>query len=206
MKPKQNKRQQQAYNTKWNIYNCAHRLFQEKGFESVSVEEIAEAAGVSVGLFYYYFKSKQEIIAIYHEKMDAFYSRYYDESRASGIWSDKTVLQILEDFTLYICETCVGQGVAYIRILYPYMLTDRVFGSAMTDSGRAYFSIMNELFSLGIERGEIAGKFGSTQLVNDLTKLIRGCIVDWCINDGREDIRERSHNLISIFLKGIASS
>lgn len=200
-----NKRQQQAYNTKWNIYNRAHELFREKGYDAVGVEEIAEAAGVSVGLFYYYFKNKQEILAIYHENVDDDYSRYYNDARASGAWQDKTVLEILEEVTLYICQVCVEQGVEYIRIVYPYMLTNQDFGHAMINRERAYFSIMNELLTRGIERGEIADTFEPQQLVSDITKLLRGCIVDWCINDGREDIRERSRSFIAIFLRGIAA-
>lgn len=205
MEIKRNKRQQQAYNTKRNIYNCALRLIQEKGFDAVGVEEIAEAAGVSVGLFYYYFKNKREILAIYHERMDEVYSRYYEGLRASDAWRGKSVMEILEDITIYICSACVEPGVDYMRIVYSYILTDRDFGCAMIAPGRAYFSIMKELFSLGLESGEIDRGFEPRQLVDDITKLIRGCIVDWCINGGMDDIRERSCNIVSIFLRGIVA-
>ena len=38
------------------------KLFLEKGFESVSMSEIKKASGISVGTFYYYFKSKEDLI------------------------------------------------------------------------------------------------------------------------------------------------
>lgn len=41
---------------------CAQQLFFSKGYESTSVNEIIEAAGVSKGTFYYYFESKQAIL------------------------------------------------------------------------------------------------------------------------------------------------
>ena len=39
----------------------ASRLFQEKGYEAVSVRDILDAVHGAPGMFYYYFKSKQDI-------------------------------------------------------------------------------------------------------------------------------------------------
>jgi len=51
-------------NTKIKFMNEALRLFSEKGFESVSVAEIAEAVGCSAPALYKHFKSKQELLDI----------------------------------------------------------------------------------------------------------------------------------------------
>src|SRR5690606_27373486 len=44
------------------IMDAAFRLIAKKGYESASVAEIAAAAGVSKGLVYSYFKSKQDLV------------------------------------------------------------------------------------------------------------------------------------------------
>ena len=36
-------------------------LFEKKGYEGVSVRDILDAVGGQPGMFYYYFKSKQDI-------------------------------------------------------------------------------------------------------------------------------------------------
>ncbi|HBI63734.1 MAG TPA: TetR/AcrR family transcriptional regulator [Clostridiales bacterium] len=43
------------------LIDTAARLFTERGYESVSVRDILTEIGGAPGMFYYYFKSKQEI-------------------------------------------------------------------------------------------------------------------------------------------------
>jgi TetR/AcrR family transcriptional repressor of nem operon len=45
------------------ILDAASRLFRERGFDSVTVAEVMQAAGLTHGGFYGYFKSKDELIA-----------------------------------------------------------------------------------------------------------------------------------------------
>jgi AcrR family transcriptional regulator len=44
------------------LIGCAQKLFYRKGYESTSVRDIVDAAGVAKGTFYYYFDSKQAIL------------------------------------------------------------------------------------------------------------------------------------------------
>ena len=44
------------------ILQAAERLFGQKGYRGVSIDEIAEAAGVSKGLVFYHFTSKQALV------------------------------------------------------------------------------------------------------------------------------------------------
>jgi|SRR6056297_343580 len=47
---------------KENIIDTAIQLFAEKGFHNTSISKIAEAAGVSKGLMYNYFDSKEDLL------------------------------------------------------------------------------------------------------------------------------------------------
>jgi AcrR family transcriptional regulator len=48
--------------TKQDILQAAARLFAARGFDATSVEEIAEAADVAKGTFYYNFQSKEDVV------------------------------------------------------------------------------------------------------------------------------------------------
>ena len=56
-----NKRQQQAEQTKLNIFQAALELLEQTDFESITVRDIVRKAGVSVGSFYNAYSSKLEV-------------------------------------------------------------------------------------------------------------------------------------------------
>jgi len=49
-------------NTRDKIIEAAVQVFAEKGYSGASIEEIAERAGVSKGLVFWYFKSKKNLV------------------------------------------------------------------------------------------------------------------------------------------------
>jgi AcrR family transcriptional regulator len=59
---------QQGEEIRQQIVSAANRLFYEQGYNHTSFSEIAEAAAVPRGNFYYYFKSKDDIL---HAVVDA---------------------------------------------------------------------------------------------------------------------------------------
>jgi AcrR family transcriptional regulator len=44
------------------IIDAAYLLFEEKGYENTSVENIINAASIAKGTFYYYFKAKKDLL------------------------------------------------------------------------------------------------------------------------------------------------
>jgi AcrR family transcriptional regulator len=69
--------------TKERIFGVAIDLFAQKGFDAVSLREIAEASGIRKATLYYYFATKDEILAnIFEYSMERWnYSKV-------GKWSD----------------------------------------------------------------------------------------------------------------------
>lgn len=51
-----------ADRTKESIRTTATKIFQKKGFDSVTMRELAEACDLSLGAFYYHYKSKEEVV------------------------------------------------------------------------------------------------------------------------------------------------
>lgn len=70
--------------TRERIINAANRLFYGEGIRSVSVDAVAEKAGVTKRTLYYHFKSKDDLITAYLESRDqpnlTQFAKWFDEA------------------------------------------------------------------------------------------------------------------------------
>ena len=78
--------------TRDRILNAANKLFYAEGIRAVSVDAIAEKAGLTKRTIYYHFKSKDDLIEAYLMSRDqpnlAAFAAWFDE--ANGSVADKT--------------------------------------------------------------------------------------------------------------------
>ncbi len=77
--------------TRKSIIDAAGRLFYGEGIRAVSVDSVAEAAGVTKKTLYYHFASKDDLIEAYLDSRDQptldLFRRWYDETE--GTVADK---------------------------------------------------------------------------------------------------------------------
>lgn len=73
--------------TRDRILQAAAKLFQQDGIRAVSVDAIAEKAGVTKRTLYYHFRSKDDLIAAHLEARDqpnlALFKRWFEEAEGS---------------------------------------------------------------------------------------------------------------------------
>ena len=91
---------------KQEIVEISKNLINEKGVQNVSIRDIVKSVGMAQGLFYYYFKSKEEILEIIiNEYVDMFCKDLEDE--IDGIqmeydnWKEKIETAIVMLVKLY---------------------------------------------------------------------------------------------------------
>ena len=65
------RRERKKQQTREKIARVAMELFIERGFEQVTVTEVAEAADVSVNTVYNYFPTKEDLFFGLHQPMEA---------------------------------------------------------------------------------------------------------------------------------------
>ena len=99
-----------AERTRTAILNAARHLFAERGIKSVSIRNIAAAAGVSHGLIQQYFGTRENMVAgIIKHEIDTFMSAHSQVS-SEAAWSGaeqlrndlKAGLERFRDFALII--------------------------------------------------------------------------------------------------------
>src|SRR3982750_1566386 len=72
------------------LYATAMRLIAQRGYEATTLRDIAKEAGVSVGLLYRYFPSKQAVVIALYEELSRDYARRAANMQP-GRWRDRFV-------------------------------------------------------------------------------------------------------------------
>lgn len=185
--------------TKRQLYQCAMKLFRERGFDRVSVDEIVREAGMAKGTFYIYFNTKSDIIL----EMLRQYDTYYDQIMA-GLPDDLSIDQQMEEIVKGACRfTEEVIGLDLIRVLYVKQLTEGQEHPGLLNEDRALFRILSELLA----EGQCAGIYDPALDVPDTTRLIlhgiRASFFEWCSSRGQFDLTQECLYFLHTFCRGI---
>lgn len=99
-------------NTKQRILREALHLFSQKGYDAVSVEQIADAVGIKAPSLYKHYKGKQDIFNAIFEETTNRYIEFTDQITVHIQNSDQE-LQVIEEITADILVEKVRRLVTY---------------------------------------------------------------------------------------------
>lgn len=189
-KQKMTKRKVQANKTKKKIFNVSIGLMEKRGFNNMTIEDICKKAGVSVGTFYHYYKSKEDVFFELYRKSDAFFkdevAPFLENENLNT--SDKVVL-----YFKYYARYNSDKDLEYVRQLYN---TNNKF---FIDESRYMIVLLIEIIAKGQEINEIARDMSARDIAIYLFIVSRGIVFDWCIHEAGYDLEEK----MSMFFKKI---
>jgi len=150
------RREREKEDRRRQILGAARHLLFDKGLNGTTVNKIAKMAELSVGLIYFYFKSKEEIyIALQEEGLEILHTLIRDKAARDD--SCEARLHCIADAYFEFSETYKD----YFDILN-YFLTspERLFPANLKQQidghGNRILSILDDVIQWGMERKEIA--------------------------------------------------
>lgn len=172
-------RQVRAAETRKRIVSAAKKLITEKGFENVSIEDIAKQAEVSTGSFYTYFKKKEDII----EELNQ--SNFYRLAEITNEMTEKDLderlkyycrefLGEIERVGIEICRQWIRNNIAPVRIV--------ISGKETTKYDHDHLA-MRSLIEEGVSRGELTENVPADELALFINTQLYGLMVAWCMSD-----------------------
>jgi len=166
-----------------------------QGFHNVTIGEISKKAGVSVGAFYHYFKSKNDILAeIYHRANEFF------EAQADRLLAEPDIsAAIISYFNLYAKQN-VSTGIDFTKQLYS--TGNKLF----LNTDRPMLKILYEIIRRGQESGKLFSDQSADLIADDLIVAARGMVFDWCLHDGEYDLELRMTQYFSHVIAYIVRS
>ena len=201
MAEKMTKRKQQALETRSRILKSALKLFEENGYNNVSIQDIAETSQASVGSIYHYFRSKEEMAVQVTEFLDERYASYYECQMTEKEYADIDVLQKLFLFYVFVQkENCQYEN---IKNLYVYSLKNPNRNQlSMTDS-RELLQIYREMLKRCREAGVLRDTISNEEIIDLLLQSSRGLIVDWLIREKNFDMEQQAKRWGNIIIQTI---
>ena len=189
-------RKRKAMEMRRRIQETALDLFDREGFENVSVEEIAQAAGCSVGNIYHYFKSKDELAIQLTQHVDEAYQVLEQAYLAD---TDRSGREKLLDFVGRSLEISVGDEVLYKAFIHGLRYPGVLKGSEK----RVYYRLLGELVDLCRREGSIRQELITAEVVEELVTLHRGMLFEWRIYEGGFPLAQRGRRMAEHLLEGM---
>ena len=191
-------RKRQAMEMRSRIQQTAVDLFNREGFENVSVEEIAQAAGCSVGNIYHYFKSKDELAMQVTSQVDA---QYLELRKAYREDTAHTAREKLLDFVSQALTISSQDEIVYKAFILALRYPEQK--ALQKSDRRVYFNLLQELVELCLREGSIDASHRADEVVEQLVVLHRGMLFEWRINEGSFDIARAGREMAALLLKGL---
>ncbi len=182
--------------TKDKIYQAALQLLKQYGYEYITVSNICHLAEVSTGSFYHFFDSKDTLMANF------FYEAYEKMPREEKTF-DNPIDEIIEGLCFY-SEFCQSQGLDFIRHFYTPFNKAMDSRHALNANGKFDLPLLadaGEKIKKYISSGYLKSETDPYQLANDLCTIEKGIIFEWCTSDGSFTIKDKTHLLLSNYVK-----
>src|SRR5690349_7812130 len=159
--PRMRSRERQRDDTRQRIYDAAMEIFRRDGFENARVDDVAKAAGVSHGTFYFHFATKDEVLI---QCLRASEVRVGEAIEA--VSADAHVTQVLDAACAMVAKEWEGDplifkdvGMVALRYLFrgtiAQMVTDGAATPASSGPQSHVGSILTARFTTAAERGQL---------------------------------------------------
>lgn len=161
------------------IIDAAWELFREKGYGDTTVDDIILLSDTSKGSFYYYFKSKDELLDTLAVMFDDKYKELIKHMDPAMNSFDK-LLYLNYETALFMEKNIAVEQLAF---LYSTQLITKG-KSSLLDQNRYYYKVLSDLVEEGQQRGHIKADKSVRDIVHYYSMCERSLIYDWCLFSG----------------------
>ena len=181
---------------KQKLIDTTVELIKKYGADTLTVRSVCEEAGLSIGTFYHHFQNKDDLLM------------YFVREASFDSFALETPL---EDVAGRICEL-------YMHLIDRYLTLGEEFMKSFYTTGNkalsAYMGQENGCFADGTvmarcerelidarEQGFLKKDADPHLLSMDICTIVKGCVFEWALDDGRMDIAESLRRIVKAYLE-----
>lgn len=191
-----NLREIQSLETKQKIFSTALALFDEKGYDNVTINDICQQIGLTKGAFYHHFNSKSDILIMKYKLNESTLLKYYHSISADN--PSQKLQKVINRFIDYPKLTSLEEVKSSFKVQIDSHYQEFVGGDSAVQK-----SILTKIIDEGQERGDFRKDLPAEQLADIINRYKFGLYIEWCIKDGHMDITtigQRDYNALLTML------
>lgn len=190
-------RQLAAKETREKLLRAGKQLICQKGLANTAIEEITEAAGVSKGTFYTYFKRKEDIVFDLSQSM---FGEILESAKgADGDFVSKLTFYMVH-FSGYIEQSGPKLAQEWVKHVVDPNLAEKCY-----DEGKLQYDLssVRELILFGAAEGMLKEEVPVRQLSEILVDLLYGQMLCWSMSGGAYSLKKRTQEFCGMYLKDL---
>ncbi|MDO4598678.1 MAG: TetR/AcrR family transcriptional regulator [[Ruminococcus] gnavus] len=174
------KQQRKSRETKAKIFQAAKRILQHSGYETLSIKNICEEAGVSNGSFYHHFKTKDDLLSYYIEEQPSINPDILDLPQNAED-AKHTIIEVYLNYVSYCRELGVEFMAGYYdpknQALNPVSRTERPYPIVT----------VQHYVEKAIQEGTVRLNVEIEEFTTDIRMIVIGNVFEWCLRNGEAD-------------------
>ncbi len=187
------KQQLKSKATKDKIFQAAKEILQKEGYESLSIKNICESAGVSNGSFYHHFQTKEDLLSYYIEHLPNSNDFVHDLPKTL----DQAIESIIQVYLNY-ADYCQELGVEFLANYYvphnealnPQVRTERAYPIVTVQH------YLEQIFTHAIAKSN----FTIDEITTDIRMIIIGNVFEWCISNNNTNFKKNIQRSLGSYL------
>lgn len=200
------KTKEEAQATRELLLNAAERLFSENGVSATSLNEIANAAGLTRGAVYWHFENKGDLLmALWERVAHPIEHAFEDPERYAGT----DLIKLIHAKSCWMADH-IEEDPRLLSLMNILML--RCEFATETEGARVHFQSVREEclvritsnFQQAVSLGQIPACTNPEQAAIGLFGLVDGICFHWLIDRTRFRIKEATHSAVKAYLHGLA--
>ncbi len=184
--------QQKQIRRRSEIISKVMQLTEKTPFEELSIRDICEGTGISVGSFYHYFKEKSDLVCGLMELIDD-----YMEAQVLPRLTNESAFEDLRVIARGFAQHILSSGLEQAKLISICKPTDAdEFGVR-----RPTFRMIESVVARGQERGEFRADLTPEKITEFILIAISGAAMDWSRREASYNLLERMDEFVTFFFR-----
>ncbi len=196
-RPRSQLSQRRSRETRARLVEAARDQFVRRGFDETTVNDLCDAAGVTVGAFYFYFDAKEDLLLELASAGSELTWEHWERLAPTETPTAEVMGALLDGMSERAARVPKPLLTRAIKTVLPL---DR--GGLPTGTGHDFHAVFAAVLKRGLARGEVAAATKPHDVASMLTVVVLQAMAEWAVT-GRPTLAALVTRRAVIVLRGV---